>query len=291
MFPIANFASVLFLTLFSSYRFLESHGNNNQVALILLLLTLLSIRSEKDWLSALLLSLATVIKLTPAIFILYFLFEKRYKVLFFFMGFMIIWIILPGLFLGMEYNLLQWQNWKELVLDNAMKNPVFRAWKNNQSLVATLAKYFLLVDDPDSQTKYNLPFFIINPITLKIINYSLSLSIIVPLFIRLKNGLNKNSFIAALFILSAVFSGISWIHSFVILLYPMYYLFARFSFVSNSKEKTLSYIFYFIVFIIFISSGFISRDLENIFLMYSGFLYISIGLYTILLLLPEKKIV
>ena len=49
-------------------------------------------------------------------------------------------------------------NWYELVLNNAMKNPAFRSWKNNQSLIATIAKYFMVGADPLNQALFAMPF-------------------------------------------------------------------------------------------------------------------------------------
>lgn len=60
---------ILFFTLFINYRYLESHVANNQVAFILILLILLSIYIKNDALAGILLSLAILIKLTPAIFL------------------------------------------------------------------------------------------------------------------------------------------------------------------------------------------------------------------------------
>ncbi|HNA08289.1 MAG TPA: glycosyltransferase 87 family protein, partial [Leptospiraceae bacterium] len=72
--PIKNIFSILFFTIAVNYRYLESHVSNNQVAFILILLILLSLLIKNDALSGILLSLAIIIKITPAIFLFYFLY-------------------------------------------------------------------------------------------------------------------------------------------------------------------------------------------------------------------------
>ncbi|HNM03917.1 MAG TPA: glycosyltransferase family 87 protein, partial [Leptospiraceae bacterium] len=63
-FDTSRFSVVLFLTLAVSYRFLESHTANNQVAFMLIFLSVAALRIKNDFISGFLLALATIIKLT-----------------------------------------------------------------------------------------------------------------------------------------------------------------------------------------------------------------------------------
>jgi hypothetical protein len=278
-----NFALTLFLTLIFSYRFLENHAVNNQVGFILTYLGLLAVHSKNDKWSGALLSLAVIIKLTPAIFLLYFFTSRRWKFFIYFGIFLLFWSLFPVIF-GWEYGLRQWQNWFEMVLFNAMKSPLFRAWKNNQSLIATLAKYFLIGADPLHQQIFKMPFFVLSPEFVKNIFSLLSFGLLGFLGWRFKKGLGEQSYIAALFILSVVLSGVSWVHSFVVLLVPIFFLSHNFLTYKNTNGK------------IFLTIGTLSvlthktfiGPMESLFLMYSILLYISLG-YFFLLLYSETK--
>jgi len=276
---LTNFSLVLFLGLCFSYRFLENHTVNNQVGLLLMFLTFLSVYIKNDNWSGALLSLAVIIKLTPAIFLLYFFTTKRWKSLFYFGIFFLVWAILPLLF-EYEYGLQQWKNWLEMVLFNAMKTPLFRAWKNNQSLIATLAKYFLIGADPINQQIFNLPFISLSNQFIKNLFTILAIGLISSLLWKVKTGLSEKAYISSLFILSVVLSGISWVHSFVVLFIPIYFLTETYL---DHKSSTFGKIFIFLnLLIIFTHKTFIGQ-VENLFLMFSIFLYISLGYYTLLI--------
>lgn len=275
----------LFCTILLSFRILENHFINNQVGLLLLLLTLVSVYSSKDWLSALLLSFAVIIKLTPAIFLLYFFLNKRWKFFIYFFGFATFWSLLPFLF-GLEYGLKQWENWYEMVFLNAMKSPLFRAWKNNQSLIATLAKYFLLGADPLNQAMYDMPFIILNSAQVKFMFLILSLSFIfIPSWKYLQDK-NEEIYLASLFILSTVLSGISWIHTFVTLI-PAFYVLVS---LSATQRKLRILLLGLGIFLVSTHRNALGSVVESSFLMFSGFLYISLFLLILLFLQKESDL-
>lgn len=282
-FDTSRFSVVLFFTLAASYRFLESHTANNQVAFMLIFLTAAALRIKNDFASGFLLALATVIKLTPAIFILYYIYEKRFKALAFFAVGMGFWSALPFL-TGYEYGLAQWKNWIELVLQNALKNPVFRAWKNNQSLVATLAKYFHSAADPENQYKYGMPFISLSLDQIKIILNICTLAVLSPLFLFWKKGFSRNQLISILFILSAVLSGVSWIHSFSVLIFPVFYLFC-----CLEKNRRGAWAVYTLGALTILTSGSISKPVENAALMFSILLYISLGYYALCFYISDRN--
>lgn len=272
----------LFCTLLLSFRILENHAINNQVGLLLLLFTLIAVYYPKDWLSGLVLSLAVIIKLTPAIFLLYFFFQKRWKFFLYFFGFLTLWSLLPFLF-GVEYGLKQWENWYEMVFLNAMKSPLFRAWKNNQSLIATLAKYFLIGADPLNQAIFDMPFMVLSAVQVKLIFLILSLILILLTSWKYFRTKNEDSFLASLFILSTALSGISWVHTFVTLIPAFYMLVSK-----SGAERNLRTILIGIgILLVLTHRNTLSPAVESAFLMFSGFLYLS--LFLLILLQTEKE--
>lgn len=288
MIPSKNIILVYSISLVFCYRFLENHAINNQVAFILILLILLSVYVKSDCLAGILLSLGIVIKITPGIFVLYFLYKKRFKVLVFtgiFVGF---WLLLPSLS-GHEYNLTQLKNWYLLVLENAMKNPIFRAWKNNQSLLATLAKYFLNGADLLNQPQYSIPFIILTTTKVKVIFYTLTVLILTPLAWKSFKGIQDNLLLACLFILSVVLSGVSWIHSFSVLLFSFIY---AVNFLYEHKEMKSYRVALGILglSIIILGKQFIGSRVEDLVMMYSIYLYLSLLLYFLILKLGTNDI-
>ncbi|MBK8394762.1 MAG: DUF2029 domain-containing protein [Leptospiraceae bacterium] len=278
---------ILFFTLFINYRYLESHVANNQVAFILILLILLSIYIKNDALAGILLSLAILIKLTPAIFLFYFLYKRQFKRFGYTLLFSVVWIYIPSLY-AHEYNIQSLSNWNELVLNTAMKNPAFRSWKNNQSLIATIAKYFLVGADPLNQALFGMPFVDFSARTISYIFYLCSLIIGIPFLYKLKNGISDNTIISILFILSVIFSGISWVHSFAVLLFPIAYLFHKLFEIQTSKILKNIFITNCIITILS-SRTLIGSTAEGIFLMFSLLLYTSLAFYFILLNIEDRK--
>lgn len=279
--PAGNFTYIMFASLLFSFRFLENHANNNQVAFILLFLILFSVHTKNPVLSGLSLSLATIIKLTPLIFILYFFYEKKWKVLFYSgLGFLF-WALLPCLG-DFSYGLQNWKNWYEMVLMSALKNPIFRAWKNNQSLIATLAKYFLEGADPLNQALFRMPFATLSVSAVKLIFNFLVLMILFPLVYRYRRGIDSAQHLSALFILSVLFSGISWIHTFSFFIFPLGYLYYMISRTKGLNFKKVLY--YFLGFLVILTGKNIGGSLlDSISLMFSLLLYIGLGYYFLIL--------
>jgi hypothetical protein len=188
---------------------------------------------------------------------------------------------------GYDYGVQNWANWLDMVLLSAMKNPVFRAWKNNQSLIATLAKYFLEGADPVNQMLFRMPFYSLSMESVKLVFNFLALLVVLPLFRKYKNGIDTNQNIAALFILSVIFSGISWIHTFSFLIFPLGYLCKRVSATDYKWRKILFFILGGLV--VVTGKSICGNFLDSLFLMYSLLLYISLGLYFIILSLPRQE--
>jgi hypothetical protein len=273
--------TILFITILISFKFLENHVVNNQVAFILLALVLFSVYTKNSILSGLSLSLAIWIKITPAIFLLYFLLQKDFRKIGYTFVFGIFWMLLPSLF-SHEYNFASLLSWKELILDNAMKNPEFRSWKNNQSLIATLAKYFLPNADILNQSQMGLPFFDLTKQTLQYLFYTVSVLIVYPFLKQSLNIKDRFQTLSILFLLSILFSGISWIHSFVFLLFPIFYLTYLIFETDQIPKIKYSYIAISIS-LVLLNKTFLGSNIESFLLMFSYLLYLSLAYYIILL--------
>ncbi|WCL47633.1 glycosyltransferase family 87 protein [Leptospira sp. GIMC2001] len=270
----------LFFGLLINFRFLENHTNNNQVGFILIFLILLSVWSDKNWLSGILLALAIAIKLTPAIFLVYFFWKKKYSVIAYTSVFLVAWAILPGLY-DWDLNLRYIGNWNEMVLQSAMKSPIFRAWKNNQSMIATLAKYFIPMADPINQSTYKMPWLVLDMKTVQYVFYFIGsifgFSLIFKMYSRTRK-VTSIQLLAMLFILSVIFSGISWIHSFTFMLFPILFLVAEY--IDGGMSKMQKILFWLGIIILSMPNrNIVGSEIESLFLMLSFILYGSVILY------------
>jgi len=107
----------LFLMLLLSARVFRSdltHGNVNLVIGGLIVCSMFCLYHKKDFLSGLSIGLATVLKVTPALFIPYFLYKRKWSCATgAFAGIVVFCWIIPGAFLGFEFNnqlIGQWYN-------------------------------------------------------------------------------------------------------------------------------------------------------------------------------------
>lgn len=284
---ISNFFPILSITLVVCFKFLSSHSTNNQVAFILILLILLAIYIKNDLLAGALLSLAIIIKITPAAFLFYFLYKKQWKRFGFSILFLGAWCLLPSVY-DHDYNIRSLISWNDLILNNAMKNPAFRSWKNNQSLIATLAKYFLNTADPMNQMKYGLPFISLSQKTVQLLFYSITAITGISFLWKIKKGMSDAAILSSLFIFSAVFSGISWIHSFSVLIFPIIFI-TDYTLKNTTNRLNLFLCGVYIILTTLLVKQVIGSPAEGKLLMLSIYLYTSCLLYGIILLFDKKN--
>jgi hypothetical protein len=276
----------MLILLLLCFRFLENHTNNNQVGFLILFLSLLSIYSKNDLFSGMILGLAISVKLTPIAFLFYFFWKKRYFVIIYSMIGLVIFLILPGL-VDWEYNLKMLGIWKDYVLKNFFSSPLMRAWKNNQSLPATLGKLFHDKADPLNQYIYHLPFFVMSHTSLKILNLLITLILIFPFFLCSWFSKNDTFIISTIYIFTIIFSGISWVHSFVYLMFPFAFVISKW----NEFSKSLKILFMISIFLSsFTTKNIFGSTLENLFMMFSIMMFGTLLLYLIILKLEFERI-
>lgn len=235
---------ILLGTLVFNFRFLESHIQNNQVGLLLILLVLVSLNTRSQVMSGILLALAVSIKITPLVFVFVFVYEKQYRRILWFLLGISLWNALPLLY-NWNYTIQMTNEWLTEILGNAFSNPLLRSWKNNQSLSSTLAKYFVSGADMINQPNYGMPFFNLPLFGLKIIQLFFMVLFGIPLLLLWRRENKKWEIISLLFLVSALFSGISWIHSFIICLVPIYFILNQIANIENNKKEM--YILLFIL--------------------------------------------
>ncbi|GBF51951.1 hypothetical protein LPTSP4_34890 [Leptospira ryugenii] len=269
---------ILSLVLLLNFRFLESHVQNNQVGLLLVLLVLLALIAKNDGFAGILLALATSIKVTPLVFLAIFVYQKRWKAILWFVFGIFVWNALPASTHLAYTQDMTWQWWKE-VLGNALTNPLLRSWKNNQSLPSTLAKYFISGADFVNQPLYRMPFLDLEMKTVQKIQAFILLLSGIPILFLMRQKNREWELTSLLFLASAIFSGISWVHSFVVCLFPIYFLLTEQAL--WGKETKGKKILLGICLIPLLSHrSVVGSTLESVLLMVSILLYYSFALYT-----------
>lgn len=128
------------------------HGNVNLFILFLVAAALVAYQNRRDFLAGLLLALAIACKVTPALFVPYFLWKRSWKTLLGCLaGLVLFLLVIPGLSLGFEKNAGLLGNWYEKMVEPYLVQGEVTPEHNNQSLPGLL--YRLLSHKP-SFTSY-----------------------------------------------------------------------------------------------------------------------------------------
>ena len=194
------------------------YGQINILVFNMILLSMVLLKSDKKFISSLLLCFAIFFKIYPALFLVLFLFEKKYRCILYSVINSIIILLLSIILFSPSY----WYRFTNMSLGNFLsgeKSNVFfdfGAHINNYSLNGSLSQLFIKNGIPRA---YVLPAIIL----FLIIMFFLFKSKIKEL-IKWKN-LNLN--ISLILILILVLSTISWVHHYVIIVFPVAYLFKR----------------------------------------------------------------
>ncbi|TGM79276.1 DUF2029 domain-containing protein [Leptospira levettii] len=268
---------ILILTILFNFRFIESHIQNNQVGILLILLVLISILVKNHFLGGFLLALAVSIKITPLVFLFVFVYEKKYSRIFWFLIGLVLWNALPLVY-QWDYTIQMSKEWMTEILGNALNNPLLRSWKNNQSLSSTLAKYFVSGADFINQPTYGLPFLNLSVSVLKLIQLLFIFMYGIPLLLLWRKPNQKWTIISLLFLISALFSGISWIHSYIICLIPVYFILNK-VFSTQMETKELYILILILCLPIFSHRTFVGQKVESFLSMFSILFYSTSMLY------------
>jgi hypothetical protein len=131
-----------------------SHGNVNLFILFLVIAALTAYRHQRDGWAGLALALAIACKVTPALFVPYFLWKRSWRVLAGCAAGSVLFVfIIPSCVLGIDGNLTALNSWlKGMVLPYTQQGIVWTD-HNNQSLPAFA--YRMLTDNPSFSTYVN----------------------------------------------------------------------------------------------------------------------------------------
>jgi hypothetical protein len=131
------------------------HGNNNLVILFLICATLMAWRKGHDLLAGLALALAIAYKVTPALFVVYFLYKRSWRVVgATALGLVVFLEVVPGLVIGPRFNDLCLRSWWHQIMSPFLEKGVISQQEVNQSMVGVLTR--LLTDTRIGTGRYDV---------------------------------------------------------------------------------------------------------------------------------------
>jgi hypothetical protein len=131
------------------------HGNNNLIILFLIVSALMAWRSRYDVLAGLCLALAISYKVTPALFIPYFMYKRSWRMVgATFLGLGMFLVIVPSMVIGPQFNGECLGMWFYRILRPFVVKGVVSQQEINQSMVGVLTR--LLTDSPLGSERYEL---------------------------------------------------------------------------------------------------------------------------------------
>ncbi|KPJ69905.1 hypothetical protein AMJ44_01760 [candidate division WOR-1 bacterium DG_54_3] len=194
------------------------HGQVNILVFVLILLAVWLMKHNKEYASSLLLCLAVYLKIYPILFLVLFFLQKKYR----YMVYSLINFIAIFLFSSFLFSLDSWLEFVKMGLGNLFygTKPVFffdyNAQWGNCSLNGFISQIFI---------KYDISRSYVMPIIL--------LLLIVCFFLfkskikQLLKSKDLNLDISFIFPLSLIFSTISWNHHYIIMIFPLNFLFYK----------------------------------------------------------------
>jgi alpha-1,2-mannosyltransferase len=211
------------------------HANNNLLILSLIVFALYAWRKGYDILAGLILALAITYKVTPALFVPYFLYKRSWRTVgATILGMGLFLLAVPSLVLGPGLNgqCLSW--WWHRILSPFVAGDVVSVQEVNQSMVGTLSRLLSAHKNPDPHgytgTEIDGNFLALAPRTVALIVKGLSFGFVglLAYFCRTRASKRDDARMMgefALVVLVMLFvSERSWKHHFVTLLIPYTYL-------------------------------------------------------------------
>ncbi len=212
------------------------HGNNNLVILFLVVASLQAWRKGFDVLAGLSLALSISYKVTPALFVAYFLYKRSWRtVVATLLGLGIFLLIIPSLALGVEFNAQCLAMWWQRILSPYLTRGEVGDHDINQSMVGVLSR--LLTEGNVGTGRHDrhtaLNFVSWAPDTVALLIKSLSIGLVGMLAVLCRTRTTRRDDPRlfgefSLVVLTMLFvSERSWKHHFVTLLLPYTYLMYR----------------------------------------------------------------
>ncbi len=209
------------------------HGNINLLILFFLAVMFYAWRTGRDRLTGLMLGLAISFKVTPALFLPYFVYKRSWRAVgWTFAGLVLFLLVVPSVVVGPQFNKLCLTTWCQRIVTPFIVEGNASPQEQNQSMVGVLTR--LLTEIPPGTNRYDvqndLNIASLPPGLVGILVKAVSVGCVALLafFCRSKNPDRKTlAYLGevSLVVLTMLFlSERSWKHHFVTLVFPFTYL-------------------------------------------------------------------
>lgn len=274
-----------FLAILMSLRFLLSviqRVQSDALVLFLLSLFIFALFYKKESLAGLSLASASMVKLTPLIFLPFLLLRKKIKTAASCVFFILFYAFIPSVYVGQSRNILYLKNW---FLVHQKNPPDYLLWYKNQSLLSCLLRFLTKDSEVNILNLGQTAVFTIF-IVLAVILFSL-IFILYRKTYSAASGFSYLAEISLILICMILFSPLAWKHTFVYLIIPHLVL-LFYVFYINPQDKitrallTVSFILNTIL------NPEITRSFAKIFQLYSHITFGTLILYAALLRVNYK---
>ncbi len=231
----------IIVSIFAMLPFLDQNISNGNIGFLLIFLTCLSLylfflnhnkNISLDIINGIILGIATIVKILPGFVGGIYFTNRRYWILLGILIGILVGIFLPAIYVGWKLNMEYFTTWYELIIKSYQKYSVIRPYANNQTISAAISKLFVPFSDL-KQMQYGLPLTFISipleliPVIIQTMNILLLGNlIIVTIFLAYIKNYEKVIFVYYLYLIlltSLLTSGISWYHSYGILIIPYFF--------------------------------------------------------------------
>ena len=205
-------------------RFIVQVLDVGQVGIFILALVVIGLyllEKRREWTSSLLISLSVMIKYTSAVFLPYFFFRKRFKLIVIIALCIIIYCAVPAIYVGIQKQTDYVSKWLPYITETSLDKGSWYDYKN-QSIFSFILRIFT-ASSPYDVSIANLTF---NQGLL--VSFILCVIMYLLIMIPTKRKDDKVVDYSLLFICSVLFNPNAWMHNFVVLIFVymvfMYYL-------------------------------------------------------------------
>jgi hypothetical protein len=261
-------------------------GQTDFLILLLIFLCLNFVQHEKEFLGGIFLALSVLIKPTSLIFILYFLYKKRFKVTGSAMAMSLIFLLLPSLVYGFSGNMNLLFDWKNIM---SVSSPPLLANDMNQSIFAFF--YRLLISAP-----YEVNILNLSHTTASALIYATIICLFLfLLFLNRRSRVIEKSFVnnkesieySLLLIFMALFSPLGWFQNYSSSLLAIMIL-VYYALKTKFKDRfILSMVILFFILVDFINFETVGRRMND-FSLYLSF--ITWGIFILIACLSRLRL-
>lgn len=266
-------------------------GQSNILVFFLCTLSIYYYVSRKNFLTGFILAISCAIKITPVLFLVYFIYKKKFKILYGSVaGLLLFFLVIPSLFFGINKNLYFLSDFINLVISPFLSNSTFIRetvyyTHSNQSLDAFLIRHFTDYGTTINAELPSIPLFSIT--VAKQISLMIKFILVLITWFACRNSLEKKPYLlplefAVIFLLILFISPSSWLNHYVSVLFS-YYVVINYVFSENyatTDKRTLLFCLNTAVLLTFTG---VTPALQSYSGMFLGHFILFLGLLFVLL--------